>query len=142
MVLLTVTLLCLFSTVVVASDIYLCIGEMATGFSFGKNREWKVSLFAEHDKYIVKKDTVSQKKWGVYAFGGPDTPLAECHDGFDKAGSLICEEGTGVEFRMNNKNGRFLYFYYLGYWTDNRGDKLFVEGENTPYIQIGKCVPK
>jgi hypothetical protein len=45
---------------------------------------------------------------------------------------------------MNKNNLRFLVSSFIGYWTDNiKGwsDKLSKEGENTPYIPIGKCSP-
>ena len=49
-----------------------------------------------------------------------------------------------IEFRMNNKNLRFLVAYLVGYWLDDiPGDEFepfpFPEGANTPNMQIGKC---
>jgi hypothetical protein len=135
-----ILLVCLISTAANADESYLCIGEKATGFSFNeKTKEWGISSFKVH-KYIVKKDSPDKGQWKVYRFGN-NTPEVECGYGFIVDTTLICEAGVGVEFRMNKINNRFLYLYYLGYWTDyeKKAKEMFGEGMNTPYMEIGKC---
>lgn len=137
---LVILLVCLISTVASADASYLCIGEHATGFEFDqKKKEWQVAKF-KTQKLIVKKDPPGKGPWKVYVFGN-NTPEVECGNDFIVDTTLICTEGFGTEFRMNKKNNRFLYFFYFGYWTDDkrRNKDISVEGEDTPAIEIGKC---
>lgn len=127
----------LLSTSVSASNSYLCITDMATGFAFDKNQnQWHSADFKAGRKYIVSKQTDSESAWEVREVG-LNFATSFCKDGFTKYGTLSCQ---GPEIFLMNKNSlRFLSVYIVGYWGSD--DKSTHEGENTPSISIGKCSP-
>jgi len=139
---LKVIFLCgLFAAPASASDSYVCVTDMATGFAFNETRkQWHSTDFKENTKYLVSRAKREGYAWEVKTVGST-IALIFCKADFNEAGALRCE-GDLAEFSMNKKNLRFLYFYRAGYWTDNTGSNVLGrEGGNTPAIGIGKCSP-
>ena len=87
---------------------------------------------------FVTKSKSKEYAWEVKKLGDSFV-VAYCKYDFSEYGALACE--SIYEFRMNNKNLRFIRVYPLGYWTDNVKGNPSKEGEDTPYIEIGKCSP-
>ena len=92
------------------SESYLCIGDLATGFSYN-NGSWQVTQFdASEMRFVVRERKESDSdlypgyEWVVVEFGG--------------------------EFRLHRKSGRFNIAVPNGYIT----------GDVTPYMAIGECV--
>ena len=122
------------------AESYLCIADLATGFTFDeKTREWRQAKFKADKKYIISKNKDGGNAWMVKEMG-KKFPNAWCGAGFNDVGWLYCGEKQ-ADFRMNKENLRFLAFYPFGYWTTGtKGfDKPVREGEDTPFIEIGKC---
>ena len=139
---LKVVLLCgLLAARASASDSYLCVTDMATGFAFDKSqKQWHSTSFKVSNKYLVSKAQREGYAWEVKT-AGSTIALIFCKANFTEAGALRCE-GDLQEFNMNKKNLRFLSFYRAGYWTDGTGRTVLgMEGDNTPAIEIGKCSP-
>lgn len=132
----------LLSSSVAAADSYLCVADMAAGFSFEKTaRNWKSSTLIPKGKYIVSRSTRKGFTWEVKEVGDKDASIL-CKDDFSEKGALVCDGFT--QFRMNRTSGRFLAVYVIGYWTDDKNAKegeLFREGADTPHMEIGKCSP-
>ena len=127
-------------SVPVYAESYICIGEMATGFSFDKNKaEWKTTVF-KTGKFLLGKRSTEKHGWTLKEVG---EPLAEsiCED-FNDQGVIRCD--GFVQFHMNRENLRFIMVYLIGYWTDGLAgtSRIFgQEGKNTPHLMIGKCSP-
>lgn len=143
-ILLMVAFLCgLLSAPASASETYLCVADMATGFAFDESqKEWHSTDFNTDNKYVVSKAKSGRYAWVVATVGKTTMPTL-CNNGFNADGILVCREGHR-EFRMNKSNLRFLTSFLFGYWTDLfRGSSpgLFKEGDSTPNIEIGKCNP-
>jgi hypothetical protein len=132
----------LLATSAVASETsYLCVTDLATGFSFDKTTSsWKVANFAPRGKYLVSRSSGKGYAWEVKAVGDKE-PQATCKKDFSEFGTLVCEGFT--ELRMNRNSGRFLAIYAIGYWSDDKNllDGILREGANTPNMEIGKCSP-
>ena len=60
-----------------------------------------------------------------------------CENDFSH-GVLVCNKGLHL-FRMSSGTLRFMLVYQMGYVID--GTEGMKEGENEPYIAIGKCSP-
>jgi hypothetical protein len=135
------------STSVFAADSYLCIADLSTGFRFDSDtKRWVSTSFKPIQKFIVSRRKADspwgkEYKWLVTQVG--DTaPASLCNLDFDQSGNLICFGFT--EFRMNNKNLRFLSIYVMGYWMDNVDTPWGLtrkEGDDAPAMSIGKCSP-
>jgi hypothetical protein len=135
-------LCCLLSTPALAGDSYICIADMATGFSFDKSRrQWSSANFKATGKYIVSKATIGENAWDVKEVGAP-IPMSFCKNDFNEFGLLTCD---GLfQFRMSKNNLRFIRTALIGYWNDDlKGSKgeFLKEGANEPSIEIGKCSP-
>ena len=126
------------------AESYLCITDLSTGFAFDKQRKtWTIERFNPKGKYILTASEKDPSKWEVRE-PGDKMPSAWCEGGFSVLGALRCD--GFIDFRMNKHNLRFVSTYLAGFWTDNiprnipgAEDAHFIEGDNTPYIQIGKC---
>lgn len=136
--------LCLFAPLGHAGNAYLCIPELTTGFAYHRGtHDWHLANFKSDNQYIVSRPQ-GGAAWQVTQVGRA-TPAGFCRRDFTKAGILTCEGFD--EFKMNRTNMRFLHAYLVGYWTDNGDHRfkgnpaLFKEGENTPFLEIGKCAP-
>jgi hypothetical protein len=123
------------------ADSYLCIADTATGFRFEKSTgSWKQASNKPDSKYLITKTSKDKESvtgpdgWQVKQLGqSANTTL--CKDGFDEDGYLVCYNYLDV-FRMNKNNGRYLYVYLVGYWD---AGKKHPEGNDNPYMEIGKC---
>lgn len=123
----------------VAVEAYLCISNMATGFSFDKERRvWRDAAFRDGRRYLVVKSSENPKKWEIKTIGQPESS-ASCDDGFSGAGLMMCK--GAIEFRMNRNSLRFIAAHLFGYWTADIPSPSgeFEEGKFTPYLLIGKC---
>ena len=129
----TVVLLCVVVTQVFASESYLCVGDMSTGFLYNKaTKIWETARFKEKS-YVFKKETGENSKlweWKVTGLGS-DFIESYCEKGFDDTGGLYCQ-GMSQTFRMDKNRLRFLKTMQGGY----------EDGRGTPSIEIGKCSPK
>jgi len=134
-----VVIACCLSVSVMASDTYLCRGEVATGFAFDKKRkEWYSASFKTLEKYLVSRNrTMPGPPWEVKEFGS-NRAIASCRDDFSEGGELSCEM-KGHKFYMDRNGLRYLLAFPDGYWNHVPGDPE--EGSNTPYLEIGTCRP-
>jgi len=124
-----------------AVESYLCISDMATGFSFDKERGmWRDVAFTDGRKYLVVRSSENPSKWEVKTNEQPE-PSAFCDNGFSSAGLMMCR--GAIEFRMNRNSLRFIAAHLFGYWTADIPSPSgeFQEGRFTPYLLIGKCSP-
>ena len=144
-----VFLSCLFTVQAYATESYLCVADMVTGFQFNEAlREWHTSHFKRNSKYLISKSKVKGYAWEVKPTGSKFA-IAGCRDDFDKYDYLYCEDisetfccsSTQVVFRMNKNRLRYDLAYLLGYWTDNDLFEAYKERDDNPYIEIGKCRP-
>lgn len=121
------------------ADQYLCISEKATGFEFNKEtKSWNTANFnVQGQKYIISKSKVEFIEYEVKKFAEKYT-IAECMRDFTEKGFLDCDGPIGT-FKFNRENGRFLRINPWGYL----GVSPFStnEGDNSPFIEIGKCSP-
>lgn len=141
-----------FSVVASAAERYLCIASSSVGYSYNKAKDdWEITKFNVDVKYIVyQKKSDKYAVWRVKLFD--ESHVATCKDDFSAIGKLYCS--GAYEFKMNKHNGRFISSYMHGYWDDGLNDiikktnrielhpfydTVREEGENTPYLQIGKC---
>ncbi len=132
----------LFPAMVSASDSYLCIADMATGFDYNKiSDNWEQTTFkVDSLKYIVSRSEMSElmeETWNVKKVGDP-VALIYCKKDFSQEGFLSCEGLS--DFHMNRKNLRFLTSSMLGYYTDNLSGFEDVR-KGSLYVGIGKCSP-
>jgi len=119
---------------------YLCIADSAVGFIFNKStKAWNRTFIQTDRKYIISKSESIYDVWEVNVIGD-DFPFSGCKEDFNDDGNLFCEGLS--DFRFNKYNLRFLKIYPIGYWNEFRGVmKNYKEGNNTPYMEIGKCSP-
>lgn len=122
-----------------AADSYLCVAELATGFSYdGAKKKWKSADFRSEKKLVVSRSKQKSHAWETKEVGD-SLPGATCEKDFNEAGNLFC---SGVfDLRLNNRTLRFLYVYPIGYWSDGDKTGMSKEGDNTPALVIGKCSP-
>jgi len=127
-----------------AGDSYLCVADLATGFSYNKNLDkWEIVRFkADDSKYIVSKSKSEKWAWEIKEIG-ESKPISWCTNGFDKNGWLHCEGFINLD--MNKQNLRFIEANMFGYVyygiKDEKGKNVFPKGFGTPNIEIGKCSP-
>ena len=126
------------STNVFANDTYLCIADKATGFSFNKRSETYESTDFNIDKskYILKKNN-NTWEWKIF---GIDVPL--CNGSISANGYFRCDWLETIIFNKNNL--RYTKAHIFGYV--NVGSKTYSgfemkDGQETPYMEIGKCSP-
>ena len=127
-------------TTATATETFVCIGDIATGFAFdATSRQWEKASFKSNTKYVITKSSSTETVWEVKQVG-KNIPTALCDQDFNDTGGLTCRGFE--EFRMNKNNLRFVRAYLFGYWTDNAMNRLtgerFAESENTPVIEIGR----
>ena len=97
------------STSVLASDSYLCVADMTTGFAFDKNtRQWQSAIFHSDKKFIVSNANAKPFVWIVKEVGS-SIPGAGCKEDFNEIGNLWCN--GAFEFRFNRNRLRFLYIH-------------------------------
>lgn len=125
-------LCCLLTTIAYAGDSYLCVADMATGFSYNKALDkWETANFnVEESKYVVSKS--KDKYWQVKQIGKSDYSSSYyCNGGFSEYGFLSCSGLLG-SFNMNRINLRYIRIFSMGYYNNTK---------DTPFIEIGKCSP-
>jgi hypothetical protein len=122
-----------------ASDSYLCVTDLTTGFSFDSARSrWKSTDFRSEKKLVVSRAKQKAYAWEAREMGD-SLPGAACEKDVNEAGNLFC---SGVfDIRINTRSLRFLYVYPIGYWSDDDKTAMSKEGANTPAMAIGKCSP-
>ena len=123
------------------ADSYLCIADQATGFKFNKStKTWKATNFNVSDgKYLVARSKDERYARAVTKVGDK-RPIAYCDD--DISGddmNLGCNSPGLFRFRFSPKTMRFSMIYIAGYVGPFGIGGL--EGDNTPFIEIGKCSP-
>ena len=92
------------ATVPVYAESYLCVGEMATGFLFHKDkREWITGTLKAEDKYVLTRN--SEKPGWTLRLVGSSSTQSICDD-FSEHGILRCD--GRIQFHMNRANLRFL----------------------------------
>lgn len=133
---------------VAQAESYLCVSDMATGFSYDKAQEvWKETSFKANEKYLVVRPSDTERalvkgqpvEWVVKAMGS-DSIEATCEKDFGAAGTVMCD-GFSL-FRFSRLRGRFLRAHLYGYYAVDPNAAMgsySAEGELTPLIEIGKC---
>lgn len=124
-----------YSAAVLSQNSYLCIPDLATGFSYQKNLDkWKISTFdVAKNKYILTKSNTNKWEWKIF---GEEYSNVNCDNTFSEHGYLNCNGFEQIQF--NKKNLRFMKIYRIGYVNKGIGG---IEGEDTPNMEIGKCSP-
>jgi len=123
----------LLFTGVAIGEQYLCVVEKSVGFSYNEEqKEWENTNFSTNFKYVISK---ADAVWQITRIG-ESFPIISCKGDFNDYGILLCSDLS--DFRLNKRNGRFLHTYPIGYYNVLPGED---EGDNTPYLQIGKCSP-
>lgn len=122
-----------------ATDSYLCVADLTTGFSFDNARKkWVSTDFRSEKKLVIARAKHKPYAWEVRE-AGDSRPGATCGQDFNEAGNLFC---SGIfDIRFNSRKLKFLYVYPIGYWSDDDKDGMSREGANTPALAIGKCSP-
>ena len=122
-----------------ATESYLCVAELTTGFTYdGAKKTWKSADFRSDKKLAISRAKQKPYAWEAKEVGD-SRPGAVCDKDFNEAGNLFC---TGVfDLRFNKRQLKFLYVYPIGYWSDDNSTGISREGANTPALAIGKCKP-
>ena len=138
-----------------SADGWICIPDRATGVIFDKGTgSWHEARFGVYGKrYIIRHLTDAERRGWELTLGPQDhSPLQfefgevgshdlePCiYDHVDKNGNhtLICGLSLAERhIQFSPQTLRFQYVYLVGYVLPGN-----VEGEDTPYIEIGKCSP-
>jgi len=137
-----VILVFLLATSTCFAEQYICVADMATGFSYSEStKRWNETNFrTDENKYIISKSD-----FGKYVLKatkiGSDYPLAYCEHTYDEHGYLFCS-GLGGEFKMNKGNGRYIKSFTLGYYNVLPSvNEITDSSSDTPHLEIGKCSP-
>ena len=136
-----------------ASEKYLCIADQSVGFTFDEAKnQWSRAMFKTDSKYIIQPSEIEQIKWIVYSFS-PKITIGYCESEFTAIGKLYCSLGSNT-FLMNKNNNRFIFSKMDGYWNDGINDIIketdrnnknplldfeTIEGNRTPYMEVGSC---
>lgn len=120
-----------------ASETLLCVADMSTGFAMD-GKEWVTARFNVKDQRIVVKPVTPYEYLGQQVNYevtkmGESYPSHRCVRS-DGAEGMTCG-GLGWGFTVNFRTLRYQDYYGIGY-VDGRDN-----GDNTPSITIGKCVP-
>lgn len=141
-------------------DQFLCIADLATGFSFDKTtKTWESTNFrVDGQKYIVKKVSEKNKQdaeiikklkgekklfWKVTEFGKESLVTNTYCEYYTPNDTIICDFGIFYKYKISIKNLRYIKISTWGYWDDDLTDKnsFKKEGGNSPHLEIGKCSP-
>ena len=133
-----VLLLLMVSTNVFANGSYLCIADKSTGFSFNKRSETYESenFNVSESKYILKNNN-NTLEWTDF---GKNYSI--CEGSFNTYGFFNCN-ALGEQIIFNKNNLRYVKSSIFGYTSVGSpfGKSVIKDGENTPFIEIGKCSP-
>jgi hypothetical protein len=96
-----------------ATDSYLCVADLTTGFSFDNARKkWVSADFRSEKKLVIARAKQKPYAWEVKE-AGDSRPGATCGQDFNEAGNLFC---SGIfDIRFNSRKLKFLYVYPIGY---------------------------
>jgi hypothetical protein len=113
---------------------YLCVADMAVGFSYDKTRNaWKHTNFnTRGQKFLLAKSSTGGWEWKRF---GEKFSLDTCEKEFNSAGYMHCDGFNTIV--MSKENLRFQMYYAVGYVSAKPGS----EGGDTPSITIGTCAP-
>jgi hypothetical protein len=133
----TLALTMLTATAVAQPDTFLCIADKSTGFKL-QGKQWDIANFKIEDtRYLVKAvpermGLDGKVNYEITPFG-EKYALHECY----REGTVeqIACGGLGIGFLMNFRTLRFQEMYGIGYVSGED------DGNNTPYMTIGKCSP-
>ena len=118
---------------------YLCVPDLATGFTFRDNA-WTSAKFKVEGQYLIAPSSRPDRAFGVTKIG-EGSEFARCELDFNEPGFLFCE-GLGVELKFNRANGRFLRVDNIGYLNVlPEVNDITDQTSDTPVIEIGKCSP-
>lgn len=129
-----------------ADGAYLCIADMATGFSLDQStKQWQVTRFdISKSRYVVKYNE-NGATWNE--FGSPLPPV-QC-SAFDRFGYIACPPSGGVQQVTFNRMNLKYQLIQLAGWIgsdlpppDKRLASLwnsFQTKPDTPLIEIGRC---
>jgi hypothetical protein len=149
--LLTASLLIFANGVVWATDGYVCVTDIQTGFAFDKEQKrWHQANFEAEAKYVISKASrkdlqtenlvAAEDETLVVKSIGASIPVSVCRKGFEKTFDKDDEahcEGV-IHFKMSRRLLRFLAVSSHGYW---KYDAMATEGYFLPTMSIGKCSP-
>jgi len=128
----------LFSQPVLAANKYICTADKSTGFKYEKySKSWIETSFMADSKYIFSKSKSSKYTYEVTKFGWK-APISLCNQIFSSRGSIACTESLTSDFRFNKNTGRYILVMIGGYFYSNDNTD---EKSDTPFIEIGKCLP-
>jgi hypothetical protein len=133
----TLVLLPLISTASAASETLLCVADMSTGFAM-ENNDWAIARFNVKDVRFVVKPVKPHNRLGYdvnYEVTKIGDSQASHHCNRGNGAEAIACGGLGWGIIVNFRTLRFQEYYGIGY-ADGRDD-----GQNTPYLTIGKCAP-
>ena len=123
------------STNVFASETYLCIADKSTGFRFNKqSKTYEPTNFnVSESKYILKNNN---NTWEWTDFG---ETFSTCSGSFNTSGVFRCDLFETIIFNKNNL--RYVKTAFFGYTIvgAQMGKSVIKDGENSPFIEIGKC---
>ncbi len=114
-----------------SAESFLCLAEIAAGLS-KRDERWESTTFKPTDRFIVKRDEVTEFSWVVKSWDGD--VIQVCEKDFNEHGYLECTvvEG-GSFFTMNRRNLRFLISQPHGYVNEE------ILGRLDPVVQGGSC---
>ena len=115
-------------------DSYLCIADQSTGFAFDKSTEqWSAKNFnVSENKYIVRRIRTEES---VFLDWQGEIPEIICRQRINVR-SLTCDESNHADFFFSAKTMRYMKVSAFGYLVPF--DQV---GDDTPFIEIGKCSP-
>jgi hypothetical protein len=121
------------------AESWLCIADQATGFSFNSvSKKWADARFDVADRrYLIVSEDDEKYPYMVKRFGKPDSLPMLC-DAFAAETFLHCR-GLAGNFRFNQKTLRYIHTYDVGYINPTPGLNDMTEGEDTPFMEIGRC---
>ena len=118
-------------------DSYLCIADQSTGFSFDKTTEqWSATNFnVSENKYIVRRIRIRDPADSIFIDWQGEIPEIICEERINVR-SLMCDESNHADFFFSAKTMRYMKVSSFGYLVP-----LDQVGDDTPFIEIGKCSP-
>jgi hypothetical protein len=125
---------------------YLCVTELATGFTFDKQaKRWSIAT-SPIGKYVVSRRQPDEHRWdGALPYEwkvipvGSKSPEAFCNEDIANEDALVCRGDS--EFRLNKKALRFERALLGGYWAQGFAYPGGQEGDFASTLSMGKCNP-
>lgn len=123
-----------------SAESWLCIPDMATGFTFdAEAKRWRQTNFnVEGVKYLISKPEFAPYAYTVTEFGKKQSIFdPTCKNGPNEVGVMACT-GLVTDFKFSEKNLRYIRTTTLGY-AEPYTTGVHEEGGNTPNMEIGRC---